>query len=124
MLFPKKDYSHKFRICPIRKKLNNPSRLANLGFPNLETSDTSTDYPTDIYDNQDDSAVEQVAASEASAPAHYQVYDMLGRWAGSFTCSNKSNLQAMTETTVKREGVYVVKSDTEGRAYRILVTKK
>ncbi len=124
MLFPKKDYSHKFRICPIRKKLNNPSRLANLGFPNLETSDTSTDYPTDLYEDQEETGRATVTASEEAAPAHYQVFDMLGRWAGSFTCSNKADLQPMTEATVKTNGVFVVKADNDGSAYRILVTRK
>jgi len=41
-----KDYSHKFRISPIREKLNDPTPLANLGFDNLETSLVDGSYPT------------------------------------------------------------------------------
>ncbi|MBO7551839.1 MAG: DUF4981 domain-containing protein [Fibrobacter sp.] len=50
-LFSRAEYSHKFRLAPIRKKLNDPSAYANLGFKNLETSLVDAQYPTDIYTN-------------------------------------------------------------------------
>ena len=48
-LFPKQSYSHKFRISPIRGKLEDPTELANLGFKNLQTSNEVVDYPAIEY---------------------------------------------------------------------------
>jgi beta-galactosidase len=45
MMMPKKDYSHKFRICPLKGKVENLSEIAKLGFKNLSTSDKVVDYP-------------------------------------------------------------------------------
>jgi beta-galactosidase len=45
MMMPKKDYSHKFRICPLKGKVENLSEIAKLGFKNLTTSDKVVDYP-------------------------------------------------------------------------------
>lgn len=45
MMLPKKDYSHKFRICPLKGKVDNLSDVAKLGFKNLSTSDKVIDYP-------------------------------------------------------------------------------
>ena len=46
------EYKHKFRLSPIRKQLNDPTPLANLGFKNLETSLVDAKYPgDDIYKN-------------------------------------------------------------------------
>ena len=49
MMYPKKNYSHKFRISPLRGKLDDYTELANLGFKNLETSSEKVDYPTIEY---------------------------------------------------------------------------
>lgn len=40
------EYSHKFRLSPIREKLNDLTPLANLGFDNLETSLVDAKYPS------------------------------------------------------------------------------
>lgn len=45
MLKPTKDYSHKFRICPLKGKIDNLTEIAKLGFKNLSTSDKVIDYP-------------------------------------------------------------------------------
>ena len=45
MMMPKKDYSHKFRICPLKGEVENLSEIAKLGFKNLSTSDKVVDYP-------------------------------------------------------------------------------
>lgn len=44
-LFSSKSYSHKFRITPLRGTMDDYSELANLGFKNLQTSNTTVDYP-------------------------------------------------------------------------------
>lgn len=49
MMYPKKNYSHKFRISPLRGKLDDYTELANLGFKNLETSSEKVDYPDIEY---------------------------------------------------------------------------
>ena len=45
MMMPKHDYSHKFRICPLKGKVENLTEIAKLGFKNLSTSDKVIDYP-------------------------------------------------------------------------------
>lgn len=45
MMMPKKDYSHKFRICPLKGKVESLTEIAKLGFKNLSTSDKVIDYP-------------------------------------------------------------------------------
>lgn len=49
MNFSKNTYNHKFRITPIRGKLENPSELAGLGFKNLETGTGKINYPEIEY---------------------------------------------------------------------------
>lgn len=49
MNFSKNTYKHKFRISPLRGKLDDFTELANLGFKNLETSDKTEDYPEIEY---------------------------------------------------------------------------
>lgn len=124
MLFSTKNYSHKFRICPIRQKLADPSRLANLGFDNLEVSDVTIDYPSDIYDNQDFSATAKITADTESKADSYTIYDAFGRMVGSFTCCNPANIQSIVETTIANKGVFVVKSVTNGTAYKVVVMGK
>ncbi len=45
MLPAKQTYSHKFRICPLKGKVENLSDVAKLGFSNLPTSNQTIDYP-------------------------------------------------------------------------------
>lgn len=56
LIFPKNTYSHKFRISPVRGKLDDPSVLANLGFKNLQTDPEKVKYPDIPYIEQVQSA--------------------------------------------------------------------
>lgn len=56
LIFPKNTYSHKFRISPVRGKLDDPSVLANLGFKNLQTGTGIVKYPDIPYTEQVQSA--------------------------------------------------------------------
>ena len=49
MLGAKKTYTHKFRITPVRGLMEDPNELANIGFPNLETSLVDAKYPEIEY---------------------------------------------------------------------------
>ena len=50
MIFAKNTYKHKFRITPVRGIMEDPNVLANVGFPNLETSlITNEKYPQIEY---------------------------------------------------------------------------
>ncbi len=49
MIFAKNTYKHKFRITPVRGLMEDPNELANIGFPNLETSLVDAKYPEIEY---------------------------------------------------------------------------
>ncbi|MCQ2053783.1 MAG: DUF4981 domain-containing protein [Fibrobacter sp.] len=49
MIFAKNTYKHKFRITPVRGLMEDPTVLANIGFPNLETSLVDAKYPAIEY---------------------------------------------------------------------------
>ncbi len=49
MIGAKKTYTHKFRIAPVRGLMEDPNELANVGFPNLETSLVNAKYPEIEY---------------------------------------------------------------------------
>ncbi len=49
MLPSKQSYSHKFRICPLKGKVENLTDIAKLGFSNIPTSNQTVDYPEIDY---------------------------------------------------------------------------
>ena len=152
-LFSRAEYSHKFRLAPIRKKLNDPSAYANLGFKNLETSLVDAQYPTDIYTNDaKEDPTEKVVDTEQTGsdpdttgtepdtttqipdvagqklqwhaePKDYVVFNMQGRLVSSFTTLGVEDLHQKTVNAVQRSGVYLVKAKKGGQTYRISVRK-
>ena len=150
-LFSKNEYSHKFRLAPIRQKLNDPTPLANLGFKNLETSLVDAQYPTDIYKNDvAEDPTEKVEETEQpdtdttgtepdtttktpdfagqkmqlpAEPKDYAVFNMQGKLVSSFTTLGVEDLHAKTVGAVQRSGVYLVKAKRGGQTYRISVRK-
>ena len=132
-----KEYSHTFRISPVRKQLNDPTRLANLGFKNLPTSLVTTKYPSDIFtkDAEKDITIppddpEKMAVVPSirmpqnnNVSKMYSVFDMQGRTLGSFTTQGVQDLREMTKKVVKRSGVYLVRSHQGGSAFRIKIEK-
>lgn len=62
MIGAKNTYKHKFRISPVRGLMEDPTVLANVGFPNLETSKViNAKYPTIEYGEvQQEAFVEHV----------------------------------------------------------------
>ena len=133
-----REYSHTFRIAPIRKKLNDPTEYSLLGFRNFGWNDLPAEkYPGDkIYQNQPAKDITEDANKDpenttvipfpvAQVPANnavrrYSVFDMQGRVIAKFTTVGIEDLQAKTTAAVKRSGTYLVKSKT-GAAYRINV---
>ena len=128
MLFPKNQYSHKFRLSPIRQQLNDPTRLANLGFGNLKIGDEAFAYPEDIYtgDAEQDITLtrcEELSADFPTVPTRYTLYDLMGRPVASFVAANAEEVRSMAEELVSLSGVYVVCSLADGISHRVMVTK-
>ena len=128
MLFPKNQYSHKFRLSPIRQQLNDPTRLANLGFGNLKIGDEAFAYPEDIYtgDAEQDITLtrcEELSADFPTVPTRYTLYDLMGRPVASFVAANAEEVRSMAEEVVSLSGVYVVCSLADGISHRVMVTK-
>lgn len=140
MLFPKKEYSHKYRLSPIREQLNDPTRLANLGFDNLKTAlITNVSYPSDIYtkdakeditdidlDTEEKDAVaikpvKQPRLNETLQTKTYVVFDMQGKRVATFTTRGVEDLASLTRNSVSRSGAYIVKS--KNSSFRISVNK-
>jgi beta-galactosidase len=135
-----REYSHTFRLAPIRKKLNDPTEYSLLGFRNFGWNDlTPAPYGTKeieaIYENQPTKDVTEGANPDTegltpvppagkiaanNAVRDYSVFDMQGRLVAKFTTVGIEDLQAKTTASVKRSGTYLVKSKT-GTAYRINV---
>lgn len=125
MLFSKNEYRHKFRLSPIHERLNDPTRLANLGFSNLDIDNSLVPYPSDIYSNDaeyDITKFEDVAI-ESSEPVEYTVYDMLGRPVAQFATRHINNIQGMTEESVTNGGVFIVRPNNGGERFRVVVNK-
>lgn len=124
-LFSKNTYKHKFRLAPIHERLNDPTRLANLGFSNLNIDDTPVAYPSDIYsgDSEFDITGLNESKSDSAEPVEYTAYDMLGRPVAQFATRYTSNLQIMTEQAVSNGGVFIVRPNAGGESHRIVVTK-
>ncbi|MCF0224366.1 MAG: DUF4981 domain-containing protein [Fibrobacter sp.] len=74
-IFAKNTYKHKFRITPVRGLMEDPTILANIGFPNLETSLVNEKYPDIEYGE-----VKQEPIVAMSAPGDIQMefYDKGG----------------------------------------------
>jgi len=128
MLFPKNTYSHKFRLSPIRQQLNDPTRLANLGFGNLKIGDEAFAYPEDIYtgDAEQDITLtrcEEISADFPNVPTRYTLYDLMGRPVASFVAANGLEVRSMAKEVVSLSGVYVVCSLADGISHRVMVTK-
>ncbi|MFA6835939.1 MAG: glycoside hydrolase family 2 TIM barrel-domain containing protein [Fibrobacteraceae bacterium] len=79
MNFSKNTYKHKFRLSPLRGKLEDQSILANLGFKNLETSSGKTTYPEIEYTKES-----QKAFAENNLPGTIEAenYDLGGEGLG------------------------------------------
>lgn len=128
MLFSKNTYSHKFRLSPVRQRLNDPTRLANLGFGNLEIGDEAFAYPQDIYsgDAEEDitlTRVEESINDFSSEPAWYTAYDLLGRPLFSFVACGDTDVFAKVSETVDIDGTYIVCSLNNGVSKRLLIKK-
>ncbi len=54
---------------------------------------------------------------------NYSVFDVNGVLVGKFMATTKADVQRMTKSTVRQNGIYFVKSLKSGNAYRISVTK-
>lgn len=136
-----REYSHTFRLAPIRKKLNDPTEYSLLGFRNFgwnkeiapaKYGETEIEK---IYENQPDKDITEDANEETegrtpilpsgvkmanNAVRDYSVFDMQGRIVAKFSTVGIEDLQAKTTAAVKRSGTYLVKTKT-GTAYRINV---
>ena len=141
LLKANREYSHTFRLAPIRKKLNDPTEYSLLGFRNFgwnkeiapaKYGETEIEK---IYENQPDKDITEDANEDTegrtpilpsgvkmanNAVRDYSVFDMQGRIVAKFTTVGIEDLQAKTTAAVKRSGTYLVKSKT-GTAYRINV---
>lgn len=124
-----REYSHKFRIAPVRKQLNDPTEYSLLGFRNFGTNDLPpAAYPGDrIYENQPEeditgfTPVPRIVKAPAETVRSYSVFDMQGRLVAKFTTVGMEDLRARTFAAVKRAGVYLVKPREGGQVFRISV---
>ena len=140
LLKANREYSHTFRLAPIRQKLNDPTEYSLLGFRNFGWNDLppatyGTKEIKQIYENQPDKDVTENANEDTegrtpilpnsvkmanNAVRDYSVFDMQGRLISKFTTVGVEDLQAKTSAAVKRSGTYLVKSKT-GSTFRINV---
>ena len=141
LLKANREYSHTFRLAPIRKKLNDPTEYSLLGFRNfgwnkeIAPAKYGETEIENIYKNQPEKDITEGANPNTegltpilpnsvkmanNAVRDYSVFDMQGRLVTKFTTVGIEDLQAKTKAAVKRSGTYLVKSKT-GTAYRINV---
>ena len=137
-----KEYSHTFRIAPVRKQLNDPTEYSLLGFKNfgwnkdLPPAKYGRDEINKIYENQPKKDVTDTIINTenptaipgkieliSGAEKNYNVFDAQGKKVGAFTTRGVEDLHAMTAGIVKNSGVYVVKAKNGGQAFRITVKK-
>ena len=131
-LFPNKEYSHKFRIAPIRKQLNDPTEYSLLGFKNFGWNDLPAEpYGQKeidaIYENQPENDItERVKETQPMVfripemESSYSVFNMQGRLVAKFATRGVEDLHALTKNAVKRAGSYLVRSNS-GASFRINV---
>ena len=132
LLKANREYSHKFRIAPIRKQLNDPTEYSLLGFKNFGWNDlTPAPYGQKeikaIYENQPDTDItvpvkkpQPLVFRLSDAGRDYSVFDMQGRIVAKFTTRGVEDLHALTRNAVKRAGTYLVRSKA-GQTFRINV---
>ena len=132
LLKANREYSHKFRIAPIRKQLNDPTEYSLLGFKNFGWNDlTPAPYGQKeikaIYENQPDTDItvpvkkpQPLVFRLSDAGRDYRVFDMQGRIVAKFTTRGVEDLHALTKNAVKRAGTYLVRSKA-GQTFRINV---
>jgi beta-galactosidase len=141
LLKANREYSHTFRLAPIRQKLNDPTEYSLLGFRNfgwnkeIAPAKYGETEIKKIYENQPDKDITEDAYEDTegrtpilpsgvkmanNAVRDYSVFDMQGRLVAKFTTVGIEDLQAKTTASVKRSGTYLVKTKT-GTAYRINV---
>jgi beta-galactosidase len=140
-----REYSHKFRIAPIRKQLNDPTEYSLLGFTNfgwnkeIPPAKYGRDEINKIYENQPEKDITEGANPDTEglipvalpgkirdlsvAEKNYNVFDAQGKKVGAFTTRGVEDLHAITSELVKNSGVYIVKSKNGGQAFRITVKK-
>ena len=136
-----REYSHKFRIAPVRQQLNDPTEYSLLGFKNFGWNDlpavpygqTEIDK---IYKDQPEKDVTETANVGPSdltvnpcRPAvlvpegmrYYRVFDMQGRQVARFMTRGVEDLHAVTRKAVGRAGSYLVRSEKGGNSFRIVI---
>ena len=130
-----REYSHTFRIAPIRQKLNDPTEYSLLGFRNFGWNDLPAEpygqkEMDAIYENQPD--VDVTLPIKKSQPLvfriseteqSYRVFDMQGRIVASFKTRGVEDLHERTLGVVERSGIYLVKAKAGGQTFRITVKK-
>ena len=132
LLKANREYSHKFRIAPIRKQLNDPTEYSLLGFKNFGWNDlTPAPYGQKeikaIYENQPDTDItvpvkkpQPLVFRLSDAGRDYSVFDMQGRIVAKFTTRGVEDLHALTRNAVRHAGTYLVRSKA-GQTFRISV---
>ncbi len=136
-----REYSHKFRIAPVRKQLNDPTEYSLLGFRNFGTNDLppakyGSDEIAKIYENQPEKDVSETAnigsidqTLKLRGPSvivpegmrYYRVFDMQGRQVARFITRGVEDLHTATRNAVQRAGTYLVRPERGGNAFRISV---
>ena len=127
-----REYSHKFRIAPIRKQLNDPTEYSLLGFKNFGWNDLppapyGQKEINEIYENQPDTDVtlpvketQPLVFRIPEMESSYSVFDMQGRFVAKFITQGVEDLHMLTKRNVKHAGTYLVRSKA-GRTFRISV---
>ncbi|MBR4785718.1 MAG: DUF4981 domain-containing protein [Fibrobacter sp.] len=132
LLKANREYSHKFRIAPVRKQLNDPTEYSLLGFKNFGWNDLppapyGQKEINEIYENQPDTdvtlPVKETLPLVFRIPemgSDYSVFDMQGRFVAKFITQGVEDLHMLTKRNVKHAGTYLVRSKA-GRTFRISV---
>ena len=145
LLKANREYSHTFRLAPIRKQLNDPTEYSLLGFKNfgwnkeIPPAKYGLDEINKIYEKQPEKDITEGANPDteglipvalpgkirnlAVAEKNYNVFDAQGKKVGAFTIRGVEDLHAITAGLVKNSGVYIVKAKNGGQAFRITVKK-
>ncbi|MBQ9226685.1 MAG: DUF4981 domain-containing protein [Fibrobacter sp.] len=136
-----REYSHKFRIAPIRQQLNDPTEYSLLGFKNFGWNDLppaayGPDEVAGIYKNQPEKDVTETAnvgtvetTDKLRTPSvlvpegmrYYRVFDMQGRQVARFMTRGVEDLHVATKRAIGRAGSYLVRPERGGNAFRIVV---
>jgi beta-galactosidase len=125
LLKANREYSHTFRLAPIRKKLNDPTEYSLLGFRNFGWNDLPAEkYPGDkIYENQPDKDITEESNEDTEQPTivsprvvnvsattkNYSVFDMQGRYLGNMKVDAGATVNEVLKANFKNSGIYMVK---------------